>query len=156
MKIVKPLDDQSYPPLPDHIGWRVWRVAALWKRQFDDAMVTRGFGWFAEARSGVLAHVGPKGVKQSLLGPKMGVTKQAAQQFVDDLVVDGIATRVPDPDDGRGKLVVLTAEGLEVMVIANQVKAEIESRYRVSLGDAAFDQLMQSLGILGDGVPPRR
>ena len=130
-------------------------MALLWKRQFDDAMVARGFGWFAEARSGVLAHVGPKGVKQSRLGPKMAVSKQAAQQFVDDLVMDGIVTRVADPQDGRGKLVLLTAEGIAVMAVANQVKAEIESRYRDSLGAAAFDQLMPSLGLLAGGGDQR-
>lgn len=118
-------------------------------------MVARGYGWFTEARSGVLAHIGPNGVKQSLLGPKMGVTKQAAQQFVDDLLVDGIVTRVPDPDDGRGKLVLLSAEGIAVMVIANEVKAGIEAGYRVSLGDAAFDQLMALLGRLADVAQQR-
>ena len=116
-------------------------------------MVAKGFAWFGEARSSVLAHVGPLGVKQSLLGPKLGVTKQAVQQFVDELVADGIVRRLPDPSDARGKIVTLTEDGVRAMTVANDVKRQIESEYRRVLGPGDFNNLMASLEKLSANRP---
>jgi DNA-binding MarR family transcriptional regulator len=137
--IVKQLDEKTYPPLIDHIGWRLWRASLAWKADLESGMVARGFPWFGEA------FLGPQGVKQSSLGPKLGMTKQAVQQFVDELVRDGIVRRVPDPDDRRGRLILLTDDGLHAMTVANDVKQRIQAEYREVLGAGDLDRLMTSL-----------
>jgi hypothetical protein len=129
--IVKQLDEKTYPPLIDHIGWRLWRASLAWKADLESGMVARGFPWFGEARAGVLAFLGPQGVK--------------VQQFVDELVRDGIVRRVPDPDDRRGRLILLTDDGLHAMTVANDVKQRIQAEYREVLGAGDLDRLMTSL-----------
>ena len=104
MRLVKKLDDNSLPPLIDHIGWRLWRLARQWKIEFDAAMAERGHGWMAEARGAVVGHLRPGGLSQSELPAALGISKQAVQQLVDELVAEQIVERVPDPRDGRGKI----------------------------------------------------
>ena len=108
-------------------------------------MVAQGHTVFAEAASAILGYIGPHGIGQSALARQMGVTKQAAQQFVDTLDRQGIVMRLPDPKDARGKIVGLTAAGKAVMAQANAVKLAIEADYRATLGDAGFSALQAAL-----------
>ena len=85
MILVKSLDDERYPELLDHVGWRLWRVAQLWKTDFDAKMKAMGYPWFGEARAGVIAHLDRGGTPQALLAKRLGVSKQAVQQFVVEL-----------------------------------------------------------------------
>jgi DNA-binding MarR family transcriptional regulator len=57
----------------------------------------------------------------------LDVTKQAAQQTVDDMAGAGLLTREPDPQDGRRKLLVLTAEGRRVRATALEVSGALEA-----------------------------
>ena len=63
------------------------------------------------------------------------------QQFVDDLVRDGIVMRTPDATDARARRVVLTKAGEAAMRDADRIKLQIETRWRDRLGSEAFDQL---------------
>ena len=147
-KIVKLLDDTPYPPLLDHIGVALWQAAQGWKAEFDRQMVAQGYRVFGEAASGILGHIGPAGIGQQALARQMAVTKQATQQFVDALVGQGIVLRRPDPEDARGKIVVLTPSGKAMMAQANAVKLAIEADYRARLGAAEFAALEVALRVL--------
>ena len=129
------------PTLIDHVGWRLWRLARQWKTEFDGKMRERGYVWITEARGAVIGQLRPGGLPQSALTAALGVSKQAVQQFVDELVAEGAVERVPDPDDGRGKLVRLTALGVASITEGNAVKREIERRYRRQLGAERFEAL---------------
>jgi DNA-binding MarR family transcriptional regulator len=128
-----PLDENT-PMLIDHVGWRLWRLARQWKVEFDGEMLRRGYPWVTEARNAVVGQLRPGGLPQSALTAALGVSKQAVQQFVDELVAEGAVERVPDPNDGRGKIVRLTALGTLSIVEGNAVKREIEKRYRKRVG----------------------
>lgn len=147
--MVKQLDDRL-PPLIDHAGWRLWRLARQWKVEFDAGMAARGHGWMAEARGAVVGHLRPGGLSQSALTAAMGISKQAVQQLVDELVAEQIVERVPDPDDKRGKIVRLLPKGIKAIADGNEVKREIEARYAERIGadrlaslNAALDDLAE-------------
>lgn len=149
--MVKQLDDNPLPPLIDHVGWRLWRLARQWKVEFDAAMAARGHGWMAEARGAVVGQLRPGGMSQSALPAALGISKQAVQQLVDELVADGIAERVPDPADGRGRIVRLLPKGIKAIADGNEVKREIEARYAAKIGterlsalNAALDELAET------------
>ena len=127
--------------VPDHIGWTLWQATQAWRREFVSGMAAAGHGWFAQARGNLLVYVGPNGIRQGDLAEKAGLTKQAVQQFVDELVRDGIVQRTPDETDARARLVRLTPEGEAAMRDADRIKVEVERHWRAKLGDAAFDQL---------------
>lgn len=133
------------PSPPDHIGWTLWQAAQVWRGDFTAAMVAAGHGWFGHARGNLLQHIGPNGLRQGDLVDRAGLTKQAVQQFVDDLVADGILMRARDDRDARARWVRLTPAGEAAMRDADRIKAELEARWRNLLGPAAFATLDASL-----------
>ena len=146
--MVKKLDDSDFPPLIDHIGWQLWRVARRWKAEFDAEMRRHGYGFMAEARGAVIGQLRPVGAPQAVLASALGISKQAVQQLVDELEQEGVVARTADPADARAKLVVLTAKGAEAIRAGNRVKREIEARYRKRLGEPEFAVLNAALARL--------
>lgn len=131
--------------VPDHIGWTLWQATLAWRRAFVTAMTDAGHGWFAQARGNLLVHIGPSGIRQGDLADRAGLTKQAVQQFVDELVRDGIVLRAPDETDARARRISLTPAGEAAMRDADRIKLEIETRWRAILGDDGFARLDHAL-----------
>jgi DNA-binding MarR family transcriptional regulator len=135
----------------DHIGWHLWRAARAWKAELVAGMVAAGHGWYAQARGNLLQHIGPEGLRQGDLADRAGLTKQAVQQFVDELAADGIVERQPDPADARARRVALTDAGRAAMRDADRIKQEIEDRWRSRLGDDGFTALADALRAVAQG-----
>jgi DNA-binding MarR family transcriptional regulator len=144
------VDENSVPALIDHVGIRLWRLARQWKAQFDAQMLERGYPWITEARGAVIGRLRPGGLSQSALTAELGVSKQAVQQYIDDLVAEGAVERVPDPGDGRARIIRLTPCGIASITEGNEVKRQIEARYRERIGAERFDQLQAALDDLAD------
>jgi len=142
--LVKHLDD-NHPLLPDHVGVDLFKAALSWKARLESAMVARGHAWYGDARSAVAAHLDPRGLPQSELVARMGLTKQAVQQLLDSLEADGIVRREADPADGRSKRVVYTAKGLRALHDGVEVKRAIETEYRDKLGPRAYEAFVSAL-----------
>jgi len=137
--------DGNTPEVIDHVGWRLFEAFRLWKEAFVAGMVERGYSWFTEARANLIGYMEVEGLRQTELVRRSGLTKQAVQQLLDDLVADGVLARIRDPSDGRGNLVVFTEDGQRMRRDANIVKRRIERAWRRHMGDARFDELMSIL-----------
>lgn len=83
------------------------------------------------------------------------MTPQAMAEFVRYLEECGYAERIPDPSDGRGRIVTLTPRGGEASAVARQAFAAIEARWRKQLGSERFTELQQMLDELAE-LGPRR
>lgn len=142
--MVKKLDENAAGP--DHVGIRLWSAFEAWKSDFVSAMNAAGHPWFTPSRATLLGFVPRRGIRQSELIARMGVSKQAVQQLVDGLVEEGVLERVADPEDGRGRIVRHTAMGRAALADADRIKAAIESRYRARIGDERFRLLFEALG----------
>ncbi|HAT87937.1 MarR family winged helix-turn-helix transcriptional regulator [Cohaesibacter gelatinilyticus] len=143
--MVKKVDDIRI----DHIGWRLWDAAAVWKEKFAAEMVAAGHDWYQEARSSVVPYVGMNGTRQADIVARMGLSKQAVQQLIVDLERSDILRRDPDPDDGRGKIVRFTEKGLASQRDSKKAKKKVEDEIRSVLGDEEFDHLMTVLKKIG-------
>jgi DNA-binding MarR family transcriptional regulator len=77
-----------------------------------------------------------------------GMTKQSFAEHVIHLERLGYVERVPDPEDGRAKLVVPTARGQEAMAIAQQAFADLEDEWGDALGAERVAQLRSTLADL--------
>ncbi|MFJ6757102.1 MarR family winged helix-turn-helix transcriptional regulator [Streptomyces sp. NPDC091273] len=99
------------------------------------------------------------GATATELAERLGVTKQAAGQIVDDLEKRGYVRREPHPGGGRRKLVVLTPAADAHLGVAGRILHELEAELA---GSADLTVLRQELGHLvralhGDGaLPPLR
>lgn len=139
----------AFPPLIDHAGWRIGRLFKKWKQDYDAEMTALGHGFIAEARGAVIGHLRPTGAPQSMVAAELGISKQAVQQLIDELEAEGIVERIANPDDARGKLVILTAKGAAALRDSNRIKREIEARYQSALGQGDFAVFMAALEKLG-------
>jgi DNA-binding MarR family transcriptional regulator len=147
--MVKTLDDLS-GMLPDHVGWRLWQANRNWLREFASAMRDAGHGWFTEARAGLMGHIPRGGIRQSALIERVGTTKQAVQQLLDGLEVEGVIERIADPEDRRGRIVRYTQKGLSALRDGDRIKREIELRYERRIGSERFAALLEALRALAD------
>lgn len=147
--LVKSLDDNDLKSI-DHIGLALWRAAQDWRNRMRAELAARGYPWHQSAAGEVLAHLGPSGISQAQLTERMGLSKQAVQQLVDQLEAQGVVGRAPDPNDGRAKRIVLTELGLRDFAERNKVKRQIEQQYRDKLGPEAFAALESALAKLSD------
>ncbi|MEI9420744.1 MarR family winged helix-turn-helix transcriptional regulator [Mesorhizobium sp. Cs1299R1N1] len=148
--MVKQLDEKT-EALPDHVGWRLWQASRAWQVEFAAAMRAAGHAWFSEARAGLLGHIPRNGTHQSALIERAATSKQAVQQLLDGLEAEGVLERLPDPRDGRGKLVRYTRKGLDALRDGDRIKLQIERGYIDRIGEQRFAALMDALRTLDAG-----
>lgn len=109
-----------------------------------DAVVAAGHPiTLAQAR--LFQRMSPEGSRLTTLAAAAQTTKQAAKFLVDQLEAAGYVERVPDPADGRARLVRITRRGYDVVRVATAVQSGIEEEWRTHLGDEATEQLRRSL-----------
>jgi DNA-binding MarR family transcriptional regulator len=92
--------------------------------------------------------IGADGATAGELGRRLGVTKQAAGQMVDELERLGYVTREPDPADGRRRLVRLTPRGVDCLRVSAEIFDELLAEWRARSGDV--DAAVDALAALGE------
>ncbi len=110
----------------------------------------RAAGYYAPtaAQIAVMSQIPPGGIRLIELAMKSGVTKQAVHQMADQLVAAGVLQRVPDPRDGRSKLLRPTAYASEAYAVSREILTEIHSNWRQSLGEESYLALEKALAAL--------
>lgn len=105
------------------------------------AFTERGFGDLRPALIAVATHVRADGTRITELAERAQLTKPTVVVAVDELVRLGYAERVPDPADGRAKLVTLTARGQEAERVGRGIIAEVRDAWAAQLEPGEMDQL---------------
>jgi DNA-binding MarR family transcriptional regulator len=106
------------------------------------------------AQARVFQRIAPGGSRTTDLAEQAGVTKQTAGFLVEQLERQGYVERVPDPADGRARLVRVAPRGAESVEYTTQVVAEIEAEWRAHLGDERMDRLRADLAALREITDP--
>lgn len=84
----------------------------------------------------LLPHISFDGTRISDLARRVGVTKQAISKLVGELEGEGVVELIPDPADGRGKLVRFTARGSAAIREGLAVLSELERDLVGVVGEA--------------------
>jgi DNA-binding MarR family transcriptional regulator len=117
------------------------------------ALAAAGFDvTLAQAR--VLQRVAPGGSRLTELAAQAQVTKQTAGFLVDQLEQRGYVERVPDPRDGRARLVRPSRRGLAAAALAAPVVAEVEAEWTAHVGEEAMAALRSTLTRLREITDP--
>jgi DNA-binding MarR family transcriptional regulator len=82
------------------------------------------------------------------LAAGLGVTRQAVAQVVATLERDGYVCRVPDPGDGRAKLICLTPSGRAALRTMRASALATEEDYRRQLGAERLAEFRATLLLL--------
>jgi DNA-binding MarR family transcriptional regulator len=78
------------------------------------------------------------------LAERSGLTKQAVGEAVAELERKGYVERVPDPDDGRAKIIKLTERGREACLTGRRMFAEIEREWAERYGEERVAALREA------------
>jgi DNA-binding MarR family transcriptional regulator len=93
------------------------------------------------------------GTRPTELARRAGVTPQAMAEIIRYLEGHGYAERVPDPSDGRARIVKLTPRGHEAAAIAGRVFTGLEAKWEEVLGESRMAQLRAMLAELASLGP---
>ena len=108
-------------------------------------LAERGFPDVRPAHNAVFQYLDGSGTTVSTLAERAEMTKQAMGELVTHLEQRGYVDRVPDPNDGRAKLVRPTAKGREVYAVVRELIPELEQRLVDTLGPTRVRQLRRDL-----------
>jgi len=144
--------------LPDTSARRARENLAILLREpfraMDDLLIRRlaerGHAEVRSAHGAVFQYLDDAGTRAGVLAERAGVTKQSMAELIAHLERHGYVERVPDPADGRAKLVRATAKGAEVYAIARETMAEIEARLEARLGARRMATLRELLEEIGE------
>jgi DNA-binding MarR family transcriptional regulator len=134
------LTEEPPRPLPALLA-QVKNIAV--KRMFS-RMADAGFPDVREGHGCVFGFVDLEhGSRLTDLAERAGLTKQAVGEVVAELERKGYAQRVPDPYDGRAKIIRLTERGVEASLTGRRLFAEIEREWAEEYGQELVDQLRE-------------
>ncbi len=134
--------------------------------EFNDRVAAAGYPDLRPVHGLAFQALGAAGATSTELAARLGVTKQAAGQIVDDLERRGYVCREPHPAGGRRRLVVLTEAARTHLSVAGRVLHGLEDELatRTATAGSAVDveRLRGELAAVvrtmagGGGVPPLR
>lgn len=93
----------------------------------------------------LLPHLSTDGIRPTVLARRVDVSKQAVGQALGDLESRGFVEMVPDPGDGRARLVRLTPAGLAAFDHGRGVLAFYEAALAARVGQTRIDTLRDTL-----------
>ncbi|WP_026927136.1 MarR family winged helix-turn-helix transcriptional regulator [Granulicoccus phenolivorans] len=109
------------------------------------------------AQARVMARINPEGTRLSELAEAAQITKQTATALIDRLETAGWVERVPDPTDGRARLVRLTAQAwLGPGPLARATERAIEAEWTEQLGEPLMAELRRAMLSLREITDPYR
>lgn len=120
------------------------------------AVQAAGYEDVTLAQSRLMMNVDPGGTRLSVLAERAQIAKQTATALVDKLEKAGYVERMPDPSDGRARLVRMTEKAKAVLPLARAEEARIEAEWTAHLGVERMRALREALTSLREITDPYR
>ncbi len=118
------------------------------------AIQDAGFDDWTLAQVRVFQRIARDGSRLTDLADQAQVSKQSAGVLVDQLERLGYVRRVPDPTDGRARLIVIEERGRRAAEVAMATSSEIHLEWMAYLGTRNFTLLQQILDQLREITDP--
>ena len=119
-----------------------------------DALHEAGFDDLSVAQARLMMGIDPEGTRLSVLAARAQIAKQTATALVDRLERAGYVERVPDPADGRARLVRLTARALTAVPFARAEEDRIEQEWAQHRGPARMRRMREAREALREVTDP--
>jgi DNA-binding MarR family transcriptional regulator len=140
------------PSRPPNLGLLLREPYRIANEELHTRIAARGHPEVRTAHGNVLQYLDAEGTSVSELARRAQVTKQSMAELVAHLESHGYVERVPDPADGRAKLVRATAKAGEVYEIVQEVIVEIDREWTQLLGKRKMAELTELLTELNEGM----
>ena len=103
---------------------------------------------FTDIRPGhgcVFGTIDPQGSRLTDLAQRANMTKQSVGEATSDLEKSGYVERVPDPEDGRAKIIRLTERGRKAQAIGRGLIDDLEREWAERYGEERVAALRDAL-----------
>jgi DNA-binding MarR family transcriptional regulator len=121
-----------------------------------EGLAAAGFADLTPAQARVFQRIAPEGSRLTDLAAQAAITKQSAGFLVDQLERNGYVERVPDPADGRARLVRIAERGTRSVEASRGIVAQVEAEWTAHLGERRMTQLRRILTDLREVIDPWR
>ncbi len=134
-----------------HIGQLLWAPYRAHLVLLHQALAAAGYPDVQPTHgNNLFRHLRHEGSRITEIAEQAELTKQYIGSLAEDLEERGYVERVPDPRDGRAKLVRLTAKGQDVERVAEETLRQLEEELTARLGAtkmAALRELLEELDV---------
>jgi DNA-binding MarR family transcriptional regulator len=120
--------------------------------ELHERLAERGYPDIRPTHTLIFALVGRDGMRLGELAERAQMTKQLVNYMVTSIEELGYVERVPDPEDGRAKIVRLTERGYEASQAGNEIIQSIEQAWADRLGARDMQELRSLLERLVSAV----
>ena len=118
---------------------------------FDDALIewmrAHGSTELTRSSSMIFSYLDPQGSRPSDLARHIGISRQAVHKTLAEMAEIGLVELVPDPDDHRAKIVMLTSRGREWVDLARRVLSDLEHELEARIGSELMAGLQGALAV---------
>ena len=104
-----------------------------------------GYGDLRPGHGCVFGTITPEGARLTDLAERANLTKQAVGEVVSELEQRGYVERVPDPADGRAKIIRLTERGKEAWTLGMSLMNDMRRRWEERYGKERVDTMTELL-----------
>ena len=138
------------------VGQLLFRCARLFNEQALAVIRERaGQPSLRSAHTTLLPHIEFGGTRLTDLASKLGISKQAVGQLVGELVEMEVLERIPDPSDGRAKLIRFSSKGRAGLFDGLSVLMGLDESLKEAIGAEHMASLRASLRVLMDELDRR-
>ena len=133
------------------VGQLLFKASRLFEERALARIATGTELTLRRSHTALFPHIDLEGTRLTDLATRVGVSKQAAGQLVDELVELGVLERDPDPADGRAKLISFTREHGRDLFSGLALLGEVEEELAEALGAQRWGELRRGLeALLGE------
>src|ERR1700733_488399 len=150
--LIRPPDEMSSEPAFSTSAPMIRLLGAALDQFSNEHLQRVAAAGYADIRPGhgcVFGGIDPEnGSRLTDLADRAMMTKQTVGEVVSDLEKRGYVERVPDPADGRAKIIRLTTKGQEVYLTGWQLNDEIEKEWAARFGEDRVAALREVLELV--------
>ncbi len=142
-------------PPRDALPFLLMSATSAVTEQINDAVRNAGYPSLRPVHGVVLGHLSSGGATINDIAAHLGITKQSAAAIISGLEQSQIVARRPHPTDRRAVLVELTPRGRAVTRVAGEAADAALRGLEEAVGADHCQILLDALGRLANGSPPR-
>src|ERR1700760_2637741 len=114
------------------------RASRIVNRHVVEGLHTRGYADLRSTHTALLSNIDLAGSTVTEAAERAGITKQAMGRLAKELEDAGHIRVRRDPEDSRARILVLTRQGMRLMLESLEVMASLQARYAGLIGGERF------------------
>lgn len=121
------------------------RAARAGEQRFLQRFAEAGYPELRRRHAIVFDALASGGLRAADLALRLGTTPQAVTQLIADLEASGDIMRIPDPRDGRARLIELTGRGHQALAVCHAILDEIDQEVLQIIGTTKINATRKAL-----------